>query len=329
MIAGSAIGAEPSRARYPDAEGHTERDGVRIFYEVYGSGEPTVLFLPTWTFAPSRVWKMQIDYFARHHRVVVFDPRGNGRSDRPRGADAYAEAEFARDALDVMDATGTERAILVALSRGAQRGLLLAAEHPERVLGIAFVGPFFPASRLGGLRWRVMSRLTPLAMRVPPLPIGGWAGKFHFGHWQRDYHDFVRWFSGRIASQRHSTRALEDCVAWGSGTDPTTLTLSVLGQPAAPVTRRAQLELARRVDRPVLVICGDRDRVTPFADSRELAKATNGQLVRIRGGDHAIEGRRPVEVNLALREFVLEHAGDEATNAEPEPTLATIGKEER
>jgi pimeloyl-ACP methyl ester carboxylesterase len=329
MIADPALIAESSRARYPDAEGYTERDGVRIFYEVYGSGEPTVLFLPTWTFAPSRVWKMQIDYFARHHRVVVFDPRGNGSSDRPRTVDAYAETEFARDALDVMDATGTERAVLVALSRGAQRGLLLAADHAERVLGIAFVGPFFPASRLGGLRWRVMNRLAPLAAKLPPPPVGGWAGKFHFGHWQRDYPDFVRWFAGRVASERHSTRGLEDCFAWGSSSDPTSLTLSALGEPAAPLTRRAQLELARRVERPVLVICGDRDRVTPFADSRELAKATNGKLVRIRGGDHAIEGRRPVEVNLALREFVLELARDQATGGERERALATVGEENR
>ena len=56
---------------------------MRVFYEVYGSGEPTILFCPTWTLVHSRVWKMQIPYLARHHRVVVFDPRGNGKSDRP------------------------------------------------------------------------------------------------------------------------------------------------------------------------------------------------------------------------------------------------------
>ena len=37
------------RARYPDTEGYIERDGVRIFYEVFGEGEPTVLLLPTWS----------------------------------------------------------------------------------------------------------------------------------------------------------------------------------------------------------------------------------------------------------------------------------------
>ena len=74
---------EQTRARYPDEEGYVERDGVRLFYEVYGSGEPTVLLLPTWSIVHSRHWKMQIPYLARHCRVLTFDGRGNGRSDRP------------------------------------------------------------------------------------------------------------------------------------------------------------------------------------------------------------------------------------------------------
>ena len=107
----AADGIEQSRAMYPDEQGYIERDGVRVFYEVYGTGAPTILFCPTWTIIHSRVWKMQIPYLARHFRVIVFDPRGNGKSDRPDGVEAYAEAEFADDALDVLDATGTETAL--------------------------------------------------------------------------------------------------------------------------------------------------------------------------------------------------------------------------
>ena len=106
------------RARYPDETGYVERDGVRVFWERYGDGDPTVLLLPTWTIIHSRCWKAQIPYLARHCRVVTFDPRGNGRSDRPRKPAAYAEREFAADALAVMDATETERAVLVSLSKG-------------------------------------------------------------------------------------------------------------------------------------------------------------------------------------------------------------------
>ena len=87
---------------------------------------------------------MQVPYLARHYRVVTFDPRGNGRSDRPLEPDAYAEREFAADASAVMAETGTDTAVLVSLSLGAQRALLLAAEQPERVLGAVFVAPTVP-----------------------------------------------------------------------------------------------------------------------------------------------------------------------------------------
>ena len=63
---------EQSRARYPDETGVVERDGVRVFWESYGRGEPTILFVPPWSIVHSRIWKMQIPYFARHFRVVCF-----------------------------------------------------------------------------------------------------------------------------------------------------------------------------------------------------------------------------------------------------------------
>src|SRR5262245_9427693 len=135
---------EQARARDPDREGYVERNGVRIFYEVYGQGEPTVVLMPTWSIIHSRHWKMQIPYLARHARVVTFDGRGNGRSDRPSEPDAYREEEYAADAIAVMDATATERAVLVSLSRGAERALLLAAAHPDRVDRIVFIAPSLP-----------------------------------------------------------------------------------------------------------------------------------------------------------------------------------------
>ena len=60
--------AEQTRARYPDSNGFVERDGVKIFFEVYGTGQPTILLLPTWSIIHSRTWKMQVAYLARHCR---------------------------------------------------------------------------------------------------------------------------------------------------------------------------------------------------------------------------------------------------------------------
>lgn len=286
---------EQHRARYPDATGFVERDGVNVFYEVYGSGEPTVLLLPTWSIIHSRLWKLQIPDLARRSRVVAFDPRGNGRSDRPTSCDAYAETEFAADALAVMDATETERAVLVSLSMGAQRALLLASEHPERVAGAVFIGPALPLKP-------VVPGREPIGDFAERLDTdAGWA-KYNSHYWRRDYHGFLEFFFGECFSETHSTKPAEDAVAWGSETDPESL---ILTQLAASLRDRDDV-LARcaRVRCPVLVIHGSDDRIRPHADGKELARATGGRLVTIQGGGHIPNAREPVRVNLAIRGFI-------------------------
>jgi pimeloyl-ACP methyl ester carboxylesterase len=199
---------EQSRARYPDDEGFIERDGVRVFWESYGQGEVTVLFLPTWTLVHSRHWKAQIPYFARHFRVVTFDPRGNGRSDRPLDPEAYDEREFAQDALAVMDECGVREAFCVGLSTGTQRGLLLAAEHPERVSGLVFVGPMFPISPLRSLKARLARRFVDALATRPPLTTRGW-GKYSPHYWQHGgYADFVQWWAEKMLPEPHSTKQI-------------------------------------------------------------------------------------------------------------------------
>ncbi|HEV2238632.1 MAG TPA: alpha/beta hydrolase, partial [Ktedonobacterales bacterium] len=174
------------RARYPDAEGYVERDGVRIFYEVFGQGEATVLLLPTWSIIHSRFWKMQVPYLARHFRVVTFDGRGNGRSDRPLDPAAYTHGEFVADALAVLDATATPRAALVSLSMGAQWALLLAAEHAQRVAGAVFIGPTLPMSPQHPNRV-----ITAFDAQLDTND--GWA-KYNRHYWLQDYRDFLEFF---------------------------------------------------------------------------------------------------------------------------------------
>ena len=122
-------------AAEPISAGRLECDGVRIGYQVFGTGEPTILLMPTWCIVHSRVWKMQIPYLARHHRVVTFDGPGNGTSDRSSGPAAYTAAKHVAFTLAVLEATNTERAIAVCASGGTHRTVRLAAEHPDRVEG--------------------------------------------------------------------------------------------------------------------------------------------------------------------------------------------------
>ena len=286
---------EQARARYPDATGFVERDGVQVFYEVYGSGEPTILLLPTWSIIHSRFWKMQIPYLARRYRVITLDPRGNGRSDRPTTAEAYAEAEFAADALAVMDATGTDRAVLVTLSMGAQRGLILATDHAQRVAGAIFIGPALD------LAARVPGR-EPVSTFLDRLDTDDGWNKYNAHYWRRDYLGFLEFFFGKVLTEAHSTKPTEDAVGWGLETDPETLILTDL----APGIGARDDILARiaRVRCPVLVIHGREDAIRAHAEGEELARASGGRLITIEGGGHMPNARDPVKVNLALRDFI-------------------------
>ncbi|MCI0581360.1 MAG: alpha/beta hydrolase [Chloroflexi bacterium] len=300
--AGSAAGSpspvaerEQSRARYPDETGFEERDGIRVFYEVYGSGRPTVLLLPTWSIIHARFWKLQIPDLARRCRVITFDPRGNGRSDRPASAEAYAEAEYAADALAVMDATATERAVLVSLSMGAQRALVLASDHPERVAGAVFVGAALPFGT------RSPGRNPASAFMAPADSDEAW-NKYNGHYWRRDFRGFLEFFFGECFSEAHSTKPIDDAVGWGLETDPESLILSEL---APGLHDRAEVVArARRVRCPVLVVHGSDDHIRPHRHGELLARATGGGLMTIEGGGHIPNVRNPIQFNLALRQFL-------------------------
>jgi pimeloyl-ACP methyl ester carboxylesterase len=285
---------EQTRARYPDGEGFVERDGVSVFWERYGEGEPTILFLPTWSIIHSRCWKMQVPYLARHCRVLTFDGRGNGRSDRPEEPEAYAETEFAADALGVLDANETERAFVVAFSMGAQRALLLAAEHPKRVEGLVFIGPAVPVGtqlpRARAARW----------FNEPMESYDSWA-KYNRHYWLENYVDFLEFFFSQVFTEPHSTKQIEDSVGWGRESTPEMLIATQMAEGLDEATTR---ELASRISCPVLVIHGTDDAIRSHESGAALADLTRGTLVTLEGSGHAPHARDPVKVNLLLRDFV-------------------------
>ena len=282
------------RACEPDDEGFVERDGVRLHYEVYGSGAPTLVLLPTWTVIHSRFWKVQIPYLSRHYRVVTFDGRGNGQSDRPTGSESYTHMQFAADSLAVMDATGTDKAVLVALSCGALWGIQLAADHDDRVLGLVAIAPAVPLA--AGLLERMEYEFGE-EYEVTER----WA-KYNAAYWRKDYPGFLEYFFSQMFNEPHSTKQIEDCVGWGLDTDAETLIDATYGLEACGM--QSFVSVCEQVRCPVLVIQGDEDKIRPYAAGVRLAEVTGGSLVTIEGGGHGPMARDPIKVNKLIREFV-------------------------
>ncbi|HEX6248345.1 MAG TPA: alpha/beta fold hydrolase [Nocardioidaceae bacterium] len=290
------------RARTADAEGYVESNGVKIHHEVHGSGGPTILLLPTWTIVHKRFWKAQVPYLARHHRVVTYDGPGNGLSDRPLDPAAYDHDRQVQYAVDVLDATGTDRAVVVGLSKGSCRALQLAAEHGDRVLGSVVIGASVPLTdnhagrTTSGDPDDLTTSRTALLERDP---IEHWA-KYDAGFWLRHYEDFLWFFFGMCFPEPRSSKPIEDCVAWGLDTTPEVLVAE--GQAAWPA-REIVEGWCRRITSPVLAIHGDRDLVSPVSRAVRIAELTGGECVVLEGSGHLALARDPVKVNHLVHDF--------------------------
>ncbi len=289
---------EQTRAREPDVTGVAERDGVALAYEVYGEGDTTVLLMPTWSIVHSRVWKAQVGYLARHYRVVTFDGRGCGKSGRPVGAAAYTNEQYAADTIAVMDATGTDEAVLVALSCGAAYSVHVAAEHPDRVTGIFAIGP---SCGFTGAHSDRDEALWDAVYDTHP----GWR-KYNEDYWLNgDYDDFVDFFFAKMFNEPHSTKQIEDCVGWGHEISPQTLVDTTAGRIGCNGAVCLPLEpVCSRVRCPVLVVHGTNDEIRPHDIAERLAELTGGSLVLLEGVGHGPLARQPVLINLMIRDFV-------------------------
>ena len=190
------------RARYPDQDGFVERDGLKIAYAVYGSGPRDVVFTPIDPIVHSRVWKGQVPYLSRYARVVVIDPRGNGRSDRTSDPGLMTPQHFVDDTLAVMDEVGVERALLVGLCSSAWTALVAAAQHPDRVTGVVSMATWAPYLT-PPMPWRAAA---PWDVELDTDE--GWAKDNKF-YWQRDYRGFTEFFFDQLLPEPHSTKQWE------------------------------------------------------------------------------------------------------------------------
>lgn len=258
-------------------------NGVRLYYEVHGSGEPLLLVMGQGS--DHHGWDRVLGDFAGRFQVIVYDHRGTGQSDKPREP-AYTTRLFAADAVALLDHLGIERAHVYGISMGGRVCQWIAIEYPDRVqavvLGCTTPGDTHGVKRPAEVDARMRERpadpeeaatflaeemVSPAWLARNPdyleelrararNPIPGWAQRMHYE-----------------ASQGHD--------AW---------------------------ERLPEITAPVLVIHGTEDRINPTENARLLAERIPGAELRlIDGGRHGyfIEFRE--EAGAAVMEFLERH----------------------
>jgi len=131
----------PPQTRYIQAP-----DGVRIAYQVVGQG-PDVVFVPGWVSNIDQMWVERamgafLSRLATFSRLLVFDKRGTGLSDRVPERELPTLETRMSDVLAVCDAAGFARPTLIGHSEGAPMVTLFAATHPDRTNGIVLLAGY-------------------------------------------------------------------------------------------------------------------------------------------------------------------------------------------
>lgn len=285
------------RAEQPALSGFVERNGVRTAYEVFGPAEgPVLVLLPCWIIVHARSWKSQVADFAREMRVVVIDGRGNGASSRPRGYEAYRYDEYVADALAVIDDLGLDRYVLVGFSRGGPKAALIAQARPEQVRAVVLIGVVAPNTA----ERRAASVQT---FTTPRDNYEGWE-RYNAHAILADVDAFVAMFFARMFLEPHSTKQIEDSVAWAAETDPQVLVDSLLGGMSDEVDVHGAY---RAIACPVLQIHGEADEIAPLAGGRKVAELTRAEFHVFDGSGHGPHMRHPVRANTLMRDFLRRH----------------------
>lgn len=257
------------------------RDGIRLHYEVLGRANSPVVLMIQGLGADKHGWDMQRIPLALHYRVVAFDNRGAGRSDKPFAE--YSLEQMADDAIAVLDAAGADRAHVIGASMGGALTQIIGLRYPERVISLTLA---CTACRNHVWRrellqsWattateRGMSAMTREAARwvIGPrsfrrlLPAFGLLGPFGAN---RPAHGF--------AAQVRAILDVDESMA------------NQLAQVAAPT----------------LVVVGNQDILTPRGDSEEIAdRMPNAELVVISGAAHGLMVEHASTFNKVLLEFL-------------------------
>jgi len=132
-----AVGQVQAKDEWPRVV--PSKDGTPISYEIYGTGEPTLVFVHGWS-CDARYWRAQLSHFAKSHRVVTLDLAGHGHSGMTRSK--YTMSAFGEDVRAVVETIGSPSVILIGHSMGGSVIAEASRLMPKSVIGMIGVDTF-------------------------------------------------------------------------------------------------------------------------------------------------------------------------------------------
>lgn len=126
---------------------YVQNGDVNIAYQVIGEGDLDIVFVMGWVSHLEYFWKQNLfaaflNRLASFSRLILFDKRGTGLSDRVPLAELPTLEQRMEDVHAVMDAVGSERAVLIGVSEGGPMCSLFAATYPERTTALVMIGTY-------------------------------------------------------------------------------------------------------------------------------------------------------------------------------------------
>jgi aminoacrylate hydrolase len=252
-----------------------------LYYEEHGPADGPPVVLSSGLGGSATYWTPNLAALAEHHRVILYDHRGTGRSERALQPDLDVD-DMADDVLALMDGIGLERASLVGHAAGGVIGLAIALRHPERLAALVVVNGFAEADphfiRCMETRLALLHHSGVVAfVRAQPLFL--YPARWISEHWQRLQAEEA----GHIAHFQGAAN-IDARIAALAGFDIS----DRLGE----------------ITTPVLLIAAEDDMLVPDLCSERLAGGlSRARLERMRGG-HACNVTEPDAFNRHLLEFL-------------------------
>jgi len=267
----------------------TTDDGVHLYYEAAGEGEP-ILFMHEFG-GHHLSWEPQIRHFSRRYRCITYAARGWPPSDVPDDVAAYSQARAADDAIAVLTGLGIEKAHLVGLSMGATAALEVSIRHPERMLSMTVAAGGGGGSTDAEAKRRFQADCAAFARRIETEGLASMAELYCTG-------------SARVQYRNKDVRGWEEFKRQFAEGSPRGRAMTMLGIQGARVPFFEREEALSRVQVPALVVVGDEDDGTiglALFLKRTLPRC--GLLMVPKTG-HTINLEEPTVFNTAMEGFI-------------------------